>query len=387
MRYNNISINKKLLMFSFFVFILLSCIQNIKFYETGISSIRPFHIFSIIFVLFMIGCKRFILPNRIILLYIIYAIVISLAHIPKWGLDAQCIKYLFGTFILLIFCSVGTDLTLDDWTKVFTSAATILLIAVYINYVLNFNAIISFFRNPWSGHPHIETVMGGGVNLEATWIAIFGFVFYKSRMKFPYLILSVLLSSTYASRVGLMANIMCILWFFIPYIKKRNLLNYLIIGMLFLVIVLVLNYIGIFDVIINRFTNIGSDSDGGSVGRLGMWEYVSETIYRYPLGCGLGNCINALSKVAGRTFVNSSLHNVFLQNFIDLGLIGGCFYIIIIIGFIFKEFKSLFKNPFVAMLFSYIICSMLEFAGCETILFCILGIYLCLNMRTNKSDM
>ena len=367
--------NKKMLSFLFFLLILLSCFQNIIIYklDSG-TSLKLFHIFSLVFIFIMIIYKRCVLPNKLLLLYFAFATIFTLIHIPKWGFDGLYLNYLFGAYVLVIFYSLGTSITLDEWLRIFTMVATTIIIAVYIKIVINIDAILFYFNNSWSGHPMIETFFGGGVNLEATWIALFNFAFLKSKIKLPYLFLSLLLSALYTSRVGFIINMMYIFFLFFMTIKEKNILSVFIpILSLFFIFFIVYN-MGIFDVLLNRFTSIGSDA--GSVGRLRMWKYALETTYKYPFGCGLGNSIVALRSVSGLSYVDGNMHNVYMQNFVDLGWIGGCFYIIIIIGFIIKEFKNIFTNPFVAILFVYIMCSMLQFAGGEPIIFCILGVYL-----------
>ena len=148
---------------------------------------------------------------------------------------------------------------------------------------------------------------------------------------------------------------------------------------IFLVVILfsllfIANKNGLFDYIFERFAMTGEDA--GSVGRINMWQYASELIRTNPLGVGIGNSIKALERLTGIDYSEGNFHNVYMQMFIDLGWLGGIAYLSIVIGFVIKQFKNLFKNPLVAMLDVYVIVSLVQFKGGDSIIFFVLGAFL-----------
>ena len=76
---------------------------------------------------------------------------------------------------------------------------------------------------------------------------------------------------------------------------------------------------------LNRFLH--GMEDAGNAGRIRMWTYALETSKAYPFGCGVGNCMKALSGVAGFAYGEDNIHNVYLQNLIDCGWLGGAAYL------------------------------------------------------------
>ena len=107
-----------------------------------------------------------------------------------------------------------------------------------------------------------------------------------------------------------------------------------------------------------------------------MWRYAGKLIWTNPLGVGIGNSIKALERLTGVDYSEGNFHNVYMQMFIDLGWLGGLAYLSIVIGFIIKQFKNLINNPLVAMLYVYVIESLIQFKGGDSIIFFVLGAFL-----------
>lgn len=356
--------------FILFFLVLFACLQNLSLITIGSVSVKAIHIFSIL--LFPILLKNSVWKfNKNILFYVLYVILISTISIPNYGLNGLILNYIFGLYIFLIIINMKKNISSDEIIDIICKVAFLLIILTWIKNIYELPKIIKFLNNPWAGHPDINTIFGGGVNLEATWLGLFAFFFYKDKKKWLYIGACFFISAIYASRTGLIIDVLVILWFIKPLLKKRN---YLFIVLFSSVIAfLIISYSGVLDIVISRFMSKGNDN--GSIGRMRMWNYAFETILEYPFGCGIGNCIQALTKVSGLVYTDNNMHNIYMQNFVELGFIGGTWYLITIIWFVIKNFKEFFNNPYLAFIYVYILASLLQFRGGDTIIFIVLALY------------
>ena len=370
---------------SLFILIFLCCLQKITVFSVGGISFKLFHAATVVVLAPVFMNKRINFPGRVMNLLYAYLAFNTILTAATWGFSGLAFNYIFGYFLMMIICTLGTGLTLEDWLMILRKVAAVTLILVIVNAALNYRAIILYMNSPWMGHPVFSTIFGGGVNLEATWVAIFGFVFYKNKMKWPYIVTSTLISALYASRTGLIINVLCVLWYVVPLLNPRNIFKFVGTIILMIIIIAILMRYGLLDSILERFQDLGEDN--GSMGRLAMWRHVGKAISKYPFGCGLGNCIEALTKATNLKFNDNNLHNLYMQNFVELGWLGGGLYIVIVLGFVLKEVRNIFKNPFVAMLFIYVLVSLLQFRGGEPITFVIVGIYTSNYRATHRTNL
>ena len=304
--------------------------------------------------------------------FIIFVTVHAVALSFNYSISGNILNYIFGLYIILIQINMADDFSLDDWLNIIQSVGVIIMLWVIIKDYYEREAIISFIRHPY-GHPSISTVFGGGVNLEATWLALMGFAF-KKRGALIYNLISTVISAVYASRASLLVNILWILWFLIPSFKKENKLRYIFLAFVLFSFLFIANKNRLFTYIFERFSATGDDP--GSIGRTNMWRYAGKLIWTNPLGVGIGNSIKALERLTGVDYSEGNFHNVYMQMFIDLGWLGGLAYLSIVIGFIIKQFKNLINNPLVAMLYVYVIESLIQFKGGDSIIFFVLGAFL-----------
>lgn len=367
--------------FLFVLLVLFSLISSFTIVSFAGVALKPFYIVLLLFLLLVLNIKRVVKLPAIIVLFITFVVVNAGINSFLWGIDRLSMNYILGVVIILIFCTLGRSFSLDQWCMIFRVAAIGVMIAVYINAVMQWDKFLFYFSNTsWMGHPYINTLITGGVNLEATWIAILSPVFYNHRLKWPYLCSSLLISALYASRVGIVLNAICVILFLFKSDGKNRYLKIIVSASLVALIGFVFVRLELLSVVIMRFLDIGNDN--GSLGRLTIWSYVPQVISEYPFGVGIGNSMLAVEKVSGVTFGENNLHNLALQMFCELGWLGGIFFLGLLFYFVAKEKKSIFTNPFVAMLILYFIISLVQLRGGESIFFCILGVYICLRKRS-----
>jgi hypothetical protein len=293
-----------------------------------------------------------------------------------YGLRNPLIIYIWGFFMIIAIYSIGKYLKKEVLISIFQKIAILFLIIVWIKNFIYKESFIIFFINP-NIHPVIFTFSDGGVNLEATWVALLGF-FFRSKKGYLYLFTSSFLSILYTSRVGMILNTLYFCWLTYHIYLKAGILNFKRI----LQISFISSIIGVFflfsplaDVILNRLSESGNPEEGGSAGRIAMWINFPDAFADNLFGCGAGNAMNAIESVSGRSFEEGNIHNVYMQNALDFGLFGLFLYIIIVFAFLLKERKTMFSNPFAGVLLGYILASLIQFGGSESLLFIFVGFY------------
>lgn len=381
--------NKKFIKGMFAVLFLLACFQNISLVSVGTIALKPVHVFSLFFLPVLME-KRAVSINKKLWLYTVYVIVISLLNWKTFGIGGLLLNYVFGLYLITVCMNCGEMLSETDWSEILCLAAGILMAAVVIKNICGYKDFIWYFENPDKEHPWgLKTIIGGGLNIESSWLGLLAFFFYKSKWKWLYVSLNLLLSFLYGSRSGMLIAGAVIVWMLLPEVRKLKERKYRIKTVIVLVIIgAVLYGTGLYDAVIGRAVNRFFEGlmDRGSVARLRMWKYVLQTGMSYPFGCGAGNCMQALTIVSGETYVDGNLHNVYFQNLIEQGWLGGAVYLWMVLRFFWREGKRIISNPFVASLFCYCVISLLQFRGADTIACLILGAELVCSQEIWKSD-
>lgn len=78
------------------------------------------------------------------------------------------------------------------------------------------------------------------------------------------------------------------------------------------------------------------------------------------------------------------MHNLFMQMFVELGWLGGLYYLNIVAAFFIKQWKQVGNNAFIGMMYAYIFMSLFQFRGGEPLIFFVLEVYLCNKTREDK---
>jgi len=364
----------------FFILLTLSCLQTEYFaFSVANINLKFYHIFSLCFLPILFGCcyRSLIIPPKIVCFYFLLVFIVSLFTIPAYGLGNPLIAYIWGAFIIIVICSIGKYIEFDSIISIFQKVAVLFSMAVWIKNFLNKEAFIIFFINP-NVHPIIPTLSQGGVNLEATWIALFGF-FFKSKKGYIYLFAALFLSILYASRVGIILNFLHFCWLTYHIYLKNGLLSLKrLLQVSFIIFLLGAFFLTspLATVILNRLAESGETNEAGSRGRIAMWINFPSAFVNNPMGYGAGNAMKAIELIAGRNFEEVNMHNMYMQNALDFGVMGLFVYIVIVFAFLLKERKTAFSNPFAGALLGYILASFIQFGGSENLLFIFVGFYL-----------
>lgn len=377
--------------FLMFVLILSGCFQNIEIISVADGfGLKLYHVVSI-----MLGIRLLIkikengkikIPPLKINLFFIFILGLSFFMYGIYGFNSLCVNYIFAYYLIILIINIGCELKYDDWIEIIKKVATIMMICIFVNMIINFSQI-KFFLSGNTERIVLNTFFGGGINLEATWLALLGVFFLKDEKAYIYLFLSMIVSMLYSSRSGMIVDA---LFFLIILFQENNRKNEKFKKTLLLLLLCVVLFViniktGMFSYILNRFTNLGNEN--GSLGRLNMWKYVLPSINYNPFGYGLGNAVKSIISISGIQFRESNVHNMFFQMALDTGVLGFLIYLWINLKFIFDERKNIIKNSVVSFITIYIALSFIEFRGADFLLYVMISIYILIkNERKEKSE-
>lgn len=342
--------------------------------------LKLYHLFSLIFLFFLIKKPLKIKLKRQGLLYIysFMGIVLLCAIVlyPIYGFNSIIINYCFAFYVFFIGLFISKSISEDEILSALQIAAIFVSIVVIIKNIYYYNELVFFLKHPY-GHPSIYYLYGGGPNLEATWIALNALFFInKKRIFYFSLIFSFIISMIYASRVSIIMLLSVYLFYLIsnkPTKKERN--NILI---TFLFVTVFFGYQIVQKLsdlyVIKRFINFWSE--GGSQGRIILYKAFAESYsYKSFFGVGPGNAIPYIEEATNKNFIEDNLHNYYLQVFLELGIFGLLILVLIIYDLIYKNLKIRFNSPFGILCLCYFIGCLIQFRGAEAIVWLCLGMF------------
>lgn len=362
----------RLLYFQLYIFIVLCALQRLQLITFNGFSLKLYHVFALTFLPYLFS-GTIKLPNKFINIGYVIFLFITIVALPKYGMNSLLFNYLFGYLVMIIIRSLPTNFDAETRLKCVKSAVLTAMVICLINALMQWQKIAYYLSGHyWGGHPSITTVVGGGVNLEATWIGLFCIFFYKDRLlKYIIWLFSLAVSIIYNSRVGLIADVCVIVIFVIPTIKKYP-LRLISVIILCISLMAFLSRLDIFQNLISRFENIGDEA--GSLGRLAMWEYVFSAFLNNPFGYGVGNSIVAIETVSGKIFAEGNIHNLYFQFLLDFGFIG-FLYIVFAVLYLFHKYKYYRRNEYYYAIMVYFVLALLQFRGGDALFFIIYGLF------------
>lgn len=360
------------------VAIIACCFQDQAVYDFGSFALKPFHLVALGVLLFTMLSRKsgWSIPCRMFFAAIMVVLAISMLDYVKFGFNSCFLNYLFMLMICCGFYNLCFDFQLKDWLDAIQVAACVVMVAIAIKLVFNFDLLKSYLDNPWGGHPLIPTFFGGGVNLEASWMALFMPFFEWDRRGKIYIVSSFVLSFAYTSRAGLL---LCLLGLIYVYVIKGNpktiSIKFFLLAFLLLSVFLILLFQQ--NVLIERLLSVGSDR--GSEGRLNMWQYALPTFLDSPIfGCGAGNATNHIRGLYSLTGITEdNVHMYVLQVALDFGVSGLIIYFGLVSSFVFRCWNDRISSPFEAWLLFYLLASFIQFRGADVLLgICLAGYFL-----------
>lgn len=291
--------------------------------------------------------------------------VITLIDTPRYGFGSLLLKYVFQYLVILVMVNFYALLGARRSIRLVKAGAWLVLALIVINAAIHYQAFAAYYARPWDGHPNYPTVFAGGVNLEATWPAMFATFFDNDRQGRVYLAFVLFLAVVVTSRAGLL--LVAAAAFYVIFLKDRKIDRRVLIALaacaLAFVLVIALGIalgIPMFD----RMTSIGED--GGSRGRLSIWRNAVKVVEMAPVfGVGAGNVMDWVRAFAQYPFQEDNVHMYALQILADFGFVGFAVFAVCVLRFIIHNVRERFHSPFSAFILLYLLISFIQFRGGE----------------------
>ena len=295
-------------------------------------------------------------------------VIITLIDTPRYGFGALLLKYVFQYLVILVMVNFYGLLGAERSRRLIVTGACVVLALILVNAAVHYQAFAYYYANPWDGHPNYATLFSGGVNLEATWPALFGVFFEGDRRGRIYLGCVFLFSVLVASRAGLLLSVGAALY--VLFLKGRRIGKrvWMTLGALVGIAVLAIALgIALHVPMFERMASIGEDS--GSWGRLSIWSNAVTVFRSAPFfGVGAGHAMDWVRAVSAHPFPEDNVHMYPLQILVDFGLAGLAVFAVVVARFVIKNARTRFRSPFAAFVLLYLMISLIQFRGGELLL-------------------
>ena len=274
-------------------------------------------------------------------------------------------------------------------------ASVVFLIIVTVKNVQHVPAFVAYLANPL-GHPDVPTLSNGGVNIEATWLALSSTFLIGTALFIPFAMAAAATSALYASRVGivLVALAGCAAvahawgqWHATrvarvepavsaPSQRGRKRATTLIVtaaaAYAFGAAMVTVRQLGDPAYVAQRFATIGEEP--GSMGRLTLWRGGLRVFAEYPLGVGVGNAMPMFRRVIGVDVPEGNLHNIYLQHAVETGL-PGLLALLVFAAMVGRRLlASRFRDPLLIFVGGYFVAGVIQFTGVDAIVWLIYGL-------------
>lgn len=415
-----------------FVQLLLLFVPSIQFFsirtDNGPIPASLCYFFSLAFVPYLlIKIKELRLPPWYITGLYGWVVFVTVLRISQYGLSKSILHWTFGIYLLVVLLNVGNDFTQSEWMRLLekafcTFACMVFLYTVFANGRVVCRNLVGYFQGTMTGGAgcYMTSLTRGGRNLDATWQSLGGF-FVHGKKKAVYVTWAILFAFLGGSRVGVVSAALMVLWSLIydeEYrLRLKNLKWYILYAVVMLAVLFgsgmgqaFLNrtflHIPAPQAVINTICDPATDPsedpseetaapstsltidvseiNESSVtyflsGRSAMWTLFPEVFRANPWGYGVGNAMRVMKSSYGFTSFEDIMHNVFLQWSLDEGIVGGLWYIGLVLVLFVSQWKCrprFFEDPFAAYFLTYIVLSLVQFHGAEALMIYVLGIYL-----------
>lgn len=313
------------------------------------------------------------LPRKPLTALCAYALLLTALLLPRYGLGGRAINALYAFCIYLAVYGLCERLRADDVARVMRSAGLIYAALVAVNTLRCLPSVLDCLlgRRP---HPAIQTWIGGGVNIEASYLALFSVFFLRGR-GWWYWAFALMISAGYGSRTGILLDVLALsmaLFARAGRLTRRKLLSSLALAAAGAGFAWALWRAHLLDHVFARFASIGVES--GSLGRMRLWNTVPRILAENPLGCGLGNAIALARRYAGIEFLESNLHNVYLQQLVELGLPGFALWLGALLGVARLAWRRRFRDPVCNGILLFAAGFLLQFVGTEPLFFAMMAL-------------
>jgi O-antigen ligase len=335
---------------------------------------------------------RIVRPRAELLLYFGVTIGTSLlaygVHEPR----VAVLKLVVAFSVAFVAASVGRAAGPAVVLRACRIGSVMFLVAVTAKNTQHVPAFVAFLVSPL-GHPDVPSLAGGGLNLEATWLALASIFLIGTTLFVPYVLAAAATSALYASRAGVVIAAMAVVaalfhaWGGVqlrraglsaaaPPRLRRRLAGVAIalaaLGALGAGNAVVRQY-GNAAYVAQRFAAIGGEP--GSMGRLTLWEGGLHVFAEYPLGVGVGNAVPMLRRVLGVDVPEDNLHNIYLQHAVETGVPGLVALLIFAAMMAWRTIATRFRDHVLLFACGYLVAGAIQFTGVDAIFWLAYGLH------------
>jgi len=329
-------------------------------------------------------------PRAELLLYFGVTISATLLAYVVYEPRVAAIKLLIALYAALIGASIGRVVGERLILRAARVAGVVFLIAVTLKNAQYVPAFISYLARPF-GHPEVPSLAGGGLNLEASWLALASFFLIGTALFVPFALAAAATSALYASRAALVIVGLAICaalahaWATRKDVAESGrprartslrriatlILACLAVGGMRMAIHTADEY-GDTTYVAQRFSAIGDEP--GSLGRMTLWRGGLRVFAENPLGVGAGNAVPMLRRVLGVAVPEDNLHNIYLQHAVETGLPGLAVLLVFAIVAALRVVRSRFRDQLLLFVAAYLVAGVIQFTGVDVILWLVYGL-------------
>lgn len=334
---------------------------------------------------------RIVRPRNELLLYFGVTIATTLAAYAVLEPRLAVVKLLIALYIAVVAGAVGRTLGRRVVLRACRAASIAFLLLVTVKNMQHVPGFVAYLANP-IGHPDVPTLSGGGLNLEATWLALSSIFLIGTAVFVPYALVAAATSAVYASRAGIVVvgiavlGALALAWGRHQAIRRgvpvspppSRTRRAIAVGFAVIAIVAmvgaasVVRQYGDPTYVARRFTSIGAEP--GSLGRLTLWRGGLAVFAEYPFGVGAGNAVPTLRRVLGVDVPEDNLHNIYLQHAVETGVPG----LVALLLFAAVAFRRLVATRFTdhLLLFAvaYLVVGVIQFTGVDALFWLVYGL-------------
>ena len=311
-----------------------------------------------------------------------------LAHEPRMG----AIKLLIAMYVALVAAAIGRVAHPRIVLRACRVASVVFLVIVTAKNAQHAPAFVLYLANPF-GHPDVPTLAAGGLNLEATWLALSSVFMIGTALFVPFALMAAATSALYATRAGIVIVVLaaCVALAHAwgarraaqhgsdsPYRLTRHGRRILAFGLALVAIgafgaaTVAVRKVGDATYVAQRFATIGEEP--GSLGRITLWRGGMAVFAENPLGVGIGNAVPALKRTLGVDVIEDNLHNIYLQHAVETGLPGLIALIVFGVMIARRVIRSRFQDHLLLFVAGYLVAGLIQFTGVDAMLWLAYGL-------------
>lgn len=372
---------------------VLFSLQTLSLYSVGNVNLKIYHV--TIAIIALVAFPRLVVDRRLRELYGYLVIMLSWGLIGYIFYDVSYLylNYIFCLVLVLTWSSIVRRAQYEEVISGLQWGALMIAIFTCVNLYLNIDGIrAAHVMEAITGARASMSFLlyGGGINLEASWIALASAFFLRNgRVFLFYILLSFTIDYALTSRAGFIATALILFIWVFRELRGRDLAkNAKVIksGLILSCALVAASLIVIFaDFILSgsifqRFANIGNEP--GSLGRLNMWVHVWDAIVAQPIwGYGLGNAVVGISTV-GFVGGDGNVHNYIFQHLIEVGVVGLIAWLVLSVSILRQKDRPEMRVYFAV----FFIISLIQFRGAEVMLYFVFASLLVSRLTINDGS-